>query len=89
MILNVSNRIEQGNEEAASMLNSSIPFRFEVGQHITHRDQPMLSIVLTRQHSSKGHEIYGVRAVDPNDPVRDRIMLGEVLVPADEPLAAA
>ena len=57
-------------------------FRFEIGQRITHRDQPMLSIVMTRQLTGKGIEIYGVRAVDPNDPIRDRIMLGEVLVAA-------
>lgn len=64
------------------MLNSSIPFRFYIGQQVTHRDQPMLSIVLSRQLTGKGIEIYGVRAVDPNDPIRDRIMLGEVLVSA-------
>lgn len=59
-------------------------FRFEIGQHITHRDQPMLSVVMTRQLTGKGIEIYGVRAIDPNDPVGDRIMLGDVLVSAEQ-----
>lgn len=61
-------------------------FRFEIGQHITHRDQPMLSVVMNRQLCGKGIEVYGVRSLNPNDSVRDRLMLGEVLVPA-EPVA--
>lgn len=66
-------------------------FRFAIGQRITHRDQPMLSVVTSRQRTSKGHEIYGVWSLNPNDPMRDRIMLGEVLMPVDDidPVAAA
>jgi hypothetical protein len=36
-------------------------WQFEIGAMITHRDQPMLSLVMTRQKTTKGREVYGIR----------------------------
>ena len=55
-------------------------WRFEIGQMITHRDQPMLSEVVSRRRAGRLSEVYGVRAVDPNRSNPDRMILGEVLV---------
>jgi hypothetical protein len=44
-------------------------WKFELGQWITHRDQPMPSLVMSRCRAGKVGEIYGVRSfatVDPN-----------------------
>ena len=56
------------------------PWEFNLGQCISHRDQPMPSLVLTRVRTSKGAEIYGVRSFANVDPNRDRMILGECLV---------
>ena len=39
-------------------------WQFEIGSMITHRDQPMLSEVMMRVRTTKGHEVYGVRRVE-------------------------
>lgn len=57
-------------------------WRFAVGATVDHRTGNMRSIVVSRGHSSNGMEFYGVRAINPDDPQRDRIMLGEALVAA-------
>ncbi|MER9494086.1 hypothetical protein NKI86_19910 [Mesorhizobium sp. M0320] len=57
-------------------------WKFEIGSAVDHRDQPMLSEVMSRERTSKGREIYGVRAFDAKDPNPDRLMLAEVLVAA-------
>ncbi|UVK44852.1 hypothetical protein BPNPMPFG_000317 [Mesorhizobium sp. AR07] len=54
---------------------------FKLGEWITHRDQPMPSLVLSRVRTCKGNEIYGVRSFATVDPNRDRMMLGDSLVP--------
>lgn len=59
-------------------------WRFELGAMITHRDGPMPSLVLYRTRASNGLEIYGVRSLAFEDPNRDRMMLGEALVPIDD-----
>lgn len=62
-------------------------WRFKQGQCISHRDQPMPSLVMTRVKAGS-HEVYGVRSFAVADPQRDRVMLGEVLVdvaPGDKP----
>ena len=56
---------------------------FEIGQMVDHEEATpewgMVSIVLSRHWTGK-REVYGVRAVSLDDPVRDRMMSGEVLV---------
>ena len=62
-------------------------WRFKHGQCISHRDQPMPSLVMTRVKAG-GMEVYGVRSFAVADPQRDRVMLGEVLIdvaPGDKP----
>lgn len=56
-------------------------WKFEIGAKITHRDQPMLSEVLTRARTGKGHEIYGVRRLEECG-VPELMILGEALVAA-------
>lgn len=55
-------------------------WRFRVGQCISHKDQSMPSLVLSRVLSGRGAEIYGVRSFATVDPNRDKTMLGECLV---------
>jgi hypothetical protein len=54
---------------------------FDLGQRVTHRDQPFPSVVMARVRTSKGHEIYGIRRNEECE-VRDLMVLGEVLVAA-------
>ncbi len=56
-------------------------FAFNLGQLVSHRDQPMLSTVLHRQRATNGMEIYGVRRLVDRSPVPYLMMLGEVLIP--------
>lgn len=56
-------------------------WQFEIGSMISHRDQPMLSEVMMRVRTTKGHEVYGVRRVEECE-VRDLMIFGEVLLPA-------
>ncbi|RWK27351.1 hypothetical protein [Mesorhizobium sp.] len=58
-------------------------WQFELGDWITHKDQPMPSLVLSRCRGGK-NEIYGVRSFAFEDPNRDRMMLGSALRPIDE-----
>lgn len=64
---------ERGQERAPE-------WRFRLGQCISHRDQSMPSLVLSRFKTAKGREIYGVRSFAQVDPQRDRIILGDCLV---------
>jgi hypothetical protein len=57
---------------------------FEEGQWVTHKDQPMPSLVMMRVRSRRGAEIYGVRSFAFTDVQRDRIILGECLRPIDD-----
>lgn len=58
-----------------------IEWGFKVGQCVTHRDQSMPSLVMSRQRCGKdgSTEVYGVRSFAEVDPQRDRIVLGECL----------
>ncbi|TIL23660.1 MAG: hypothetical protein E5Y88_22285 [Mesorhizobium sp.] len=56
-------------------------WQFEIGAMVTHRDQPMLSEVLSRQRAGRLGEVYGVRRLDACE-VRDLMILGEVLIAA-------
>ncbi|MBZ9816932.1 hypothetical protein [Mesorhizobium sp. CA7] len=60
-------------------------YKFDLGDWITHRDQPMPSLVQYRCKSSRGDEIYGVRSFAWDDPNRDRMIMGEALLPIDDP----
>ncbi|QGU20829.1 hypothetical protein MCHK_10060 [Mesorhizobium huakuii 7653R] len=55
-------------------------WRFKLGEWITHKSQPMPSLVMGRVRTTKGHEIYGVRSFADVDPCRDRMILAESLV---------
>lgn len=59
-------------------------WQFELGAMITHRDQPMPSLVMGRVRTTKGKEIYGVRSFAHVDPMRDRMIFGESLVVMDD-----
>lgn len=61
------------------MLNGG--WKFELGQAVTHRDQPFPATVLYRCRTSKGAEVYGVRRNEECQ-VPDLMILGEVLVAA-------
>ncbi|NGO54210.1 hypothetical protein [Allomesorhizobium camelthorni] len=64
------------------------PWQFELGAWITHKDQSMPSLVLSRFRAgnAKGNklELYGVRSFAANDPHRDRLMVGDSLKPIDD-----
>lgn len=63
-------------------------WQFKLGQCISHKDQIMPSLVVTRVRTTKGHEVYGVRSFADVDPNRDRMILGSGLVdvvPGDRP----
>ena len=64
--------MEIGSEPASG-------YRFAVGDCVSHKDQAMPSLVMSRQLCGKGIEVYGVRSFAAVDPVRDRIMLGDCL----------
>lgn len=55
-------------------------WKFELGQMVSHRDQPMPSLVMMRHKAGNLGEVYGVRRQDKCE-VRD-LILGEVLLPA-------
>ncbi|RWP72659.1 hypothetical protein [Mesorhizobium sp.] len=52
-------------------------WQFELGAWITHRDQPMPSLVLSRAKAGKLGDVYGVRSFATVDPNRDG-KLGDV-----------
>ncbi|MER8921680.1 hypothetical protein [Mesorhizobium sp. M0802] len=56
-------------------------WKFEIGAMITHRDQPMLSQVVGRVRTTKGHQVYGVRRLDDCE-VPELMIFGESLVAA-------
>ncbi|MEI8700342.1 MAG: hypothetical protein EOR99_05855 [Mesorhizobium sp.] len=58
-------------------------WQFELGAWITHRDQPMPSLVLSRAKAGKLGDVYGVRSFATVDPNRDRMILGS-LKPIDD-----
>lgn len=58
-------------------------WQFEIGQWVTHKDQPMPSLVLSRAKTGKLGELYGVRSFAFEDPQRDRMILGSSLKPID------
>ena len=55
-------------------------WQFELGEMVTHKDQPMPSLVMVRQKAGRLGEVYGVRSFATVDPIRDRTMLGASLV---------
>lgn len=69
----------------AAMLAGDLPFAFERGQLVTHIDQPMLAMVMTRQRSSNGLEVYGVTRLADDCEVPDLYIMGDALAAvADE-----
>jgi hypothetical protein len=69
-------------------IRSREEWQFKLGQCISHKDQPMPSLVVGRERTSKGREVYVVKSYSLADPLRDRMMLAEVLVdvePGGEP----
>ncbi|MER8481158.1 hypothetical protein [Mesorhizobium sp. M1322] len=56
---------------------------FEVGQLVSHRDQPMLSEIVGRVRTTKGREIYSIRRL-ADVPIAYLMILGEVLVPVND-----
>lgn len=67
-------------------LGPSLPvsWRFKLGEWITHKDQPLPSLVMGRVRTTKGREIYGVRSFMNVDPQRDRMILADSLKPIDD-----
>ncbi|PTE11649.1 hypothetical protein [Mesorhizobium helmanticense] len=59
-------------------------WQFEIGSWITHRDQPMPSLVMTRQRAGRLGELYGVRSFALVDPNRDRMILADSIKPIDD-----
>lgn len=56
-------------------------WQFEIGATVTHRDQPLPSLVMARVRTTKGREVYGIRRLEECE-VPDLMILGEVLLPA-------
>ncbi|PBB93193.1 hypothetical protein CK215_04240 [Mesorhizobium sp. WSM3864] len=54
---------------------------FELGQLVSHKDQPFLSMVLARSKTRRGDEVYGIRRLRDDVPVSDLMMLSGALVP--------
>jgi hypothetical protein len=52
---------------------------FAMGAWVTHKNQPLPSLVLGRTRSSKGREIYGIRSFLWEDENRDRMILADSL----------
>jgi hypothetical protein len=80
---------EVGCTEA--VVTAATGWAFKEGQCVTHKDQPLPSLVMMRVRSRRGAEIYGVRSFAFTDAQRDRIILGECLrnvVPGTEPCDA-
>ncbi|TIN10364.1 hypothetical protein [Mesorhizobium sp.] len=59
-------------------------WQFELGEWITHKDQPMPSLVLSRHKAGRMGEVYGVRSFAAVDANRDRMILGSALKPIDD-----
>lgn len=55
-------------------------WQYALGQCVDHKTGGMRSLVISRYRASNGAELYGVRALDAEDPQRDRMMMAEVLV---------
>lgn len=64
---------------AVHAIQSGDGWQFKLGQCISHKDQSMPSLVMTRARAGKG-EVYGVRSFATADPNRDRMVLGGSLV---------
>ncbi|RWB65436.1 hypothetical protein [Mesorhizobium sp.] len=62
---------------------------FEVGQLVSHRDQPCLAMVLHRTRTSRGDEVYGIRRLNDNASVRDLQIMVCALVPVADHEAEA
>lgn len=78
--------LEAGNNLAGNQDNNACratsdkdTWQFEIGMCVSHRDQPMPSLVMARCKSGKGLELYGVRSFAAVDPQRDRLILGSCL----------
>jgi hypothetical protein len=68
--------------------DGQIDWQFKLGQCVSHKDQSMPSLVLSRTKAGRLGEMYGVRSFATVDPNRDRIILGSSLVnvvPNSEP----
>ena len=59
-------------------------WKFELGAMVSHRDQPLPSLVMGRIRTTKGREVYGVRSFMNVDPCRDRMILADSLKPIDD-----
>lgn len=71
---------------------SSEGFRFRLGAIVSHSRGGMLSVVIGRQKTMKGRELYEIRPLRPQERAgrEYRIILGDALVPvAGEPAASA
>lgn len=58
-------------------------YQFEIGQCVTHTDQPLPSLVMWRgkggDRNKTAQEIYGVRSYLEGDTNRDRLVMGDKL----------
>ena len=73
----------------AAIMAGDLPFAFERGQIVTHRDQPMLAVVTTRGRASNGLEVYGVVRLSYDCDVTSLLIGGDALMPvADDDVAA-
>lgn len=54
-------------------------WRFKLGQCISHKDQSLPSLVMTRVRTTKGYEVYGVRRMEACA-APDLMILGDSLV---------
>lgn len=80
MVLPVEDRtVAVVHDMIEAAMQSGDRWSFRIGQCISHKDQSMPSLVMTRVKAGKG-EVYGVRSFATVDPNRDRTMLGGSLV---------
>ncbi len=57
---------------------TSSAYQFEIGQCVTHTDQPLPSLVMWRGKGG-GAELYGIRSYLEGDTNRDRLIMGDKL----------
>lgn len=76
----------EATAETSSAYQPATAYSFEIGQCVTHTDQPLPSLVMWRgqggDRNGMTREIYGIRSFLRTDANRDRLVMGDKLRPA-------
>jgi hypothetical protein len=70
----------EATAETSSAYQPATAYSFEIGQCVTHTDQPLPSLVMWRgKGGDPKQEIYGIRSYLEGDTNRDRLVMGDKL----------